>query len=282
MRIVTHGTPASFLARAGGFLGGQREAEHHLILGVVAGLSAAAPESYLATVEDDERVVFAAMRTPPFPLAISVTDERRATALLARDRATGDPALPGVLGPPSEAGAFAAGYAELTGRRPTAGMRQSIHRLWRVVAPRRVEGRMRRALREDRGLVAEWLAAFEHDVRGTEPDHDGAAATAERWFTDTAGRALYFWEVGERPVSMTGASGATPRGIRIGAVYTPPQDRGRGYASNLVAAVSQAQLDAGRTFCFLYTDLANPTSNHIYRAVGYEPVSEAMEFVFAS
>jgi hypothetical protein len=81
---------------------------------------------------------------------------------------------------------------------------------------------------------------------------------------------------------MTGASGATPRGIRIGAVYTPPQDRGRGYASNLVAAVSQAQLDAGRTFCFLYTDLANPTSNHIYRAVGYEPVSEAMEFVFAS
>jgi hypothetical protein len=281
MRIVTHGTPASFLARAGGFLGGQREAEHHLILGVVAGLSPGAADAYLATVENDERVVAAAMRTPPFNLAISVAAERRSTALLAGDRATGDPALPGVLGPPSEAGAFAARYAELTGRRLAPGMRQAIHRLWRVVAPRRADGRMRRARRGDGALVVEWLAGFQRDVWGTEPDADTAAAMAERWFADPVGRALYLWEVADRPVSMTGASGATPRGIRIGAVYTPREDRGRGYASNLVAAVSQAQLDAGRTFCFLYTDLANPTSNRIYRAIGYEPVAEAMEFTFA-
>jgi predicted GNAT family acetyltransferase len=63
-------------------------------------------------------------------------------------------------------------------------------------------------------------------------------------------------------------------------VYTPPGLRGRGYASALVAAVSQAQLDAGRTFVFLFTDLANPTANHIYQAIGYERVRDIDAWLF--
>ena len=82
------------------------------------------------------------------------------------------------------------------------------------------------------------------------------------------------------PKSVTGVGGETPSGIRIGPVYTPPPDRGQGYASALVAAVSQAQLDAGRRFCFLYTDLANPTSNRIYQAIGYRPVTGALRIDF--
>ena len=62
--------------------------------------------------------------------------------------------------------------------------------------------------------------------------------------------------------------------MRIGPVYTPPEARNRGYASALVATISQAELDAGRRFCFLFTDLANPTANHIYQAIGYEPVRD--------
>jgi predicted GNAT family acetyltransferase len=41
-----------------------------------------------------------------------------------------------------------------------------------------------------------------------------------------------------------------------------------------VAAASQRQLDEGRTRCFLLTDLANPTANHIYEAIGYRPVRD--------
>ena len=54
-------------------------------------------------------------------------------------------------------------------------------------------------------------------------------------------------------------------------MYTPPDCRRRGYASSLVAAITQQQLDEGRRFCFLFTDFANPTSNKIYQAVGYAP-----------
>jgi predicted GNAT family acetyltransferase len=44
--------------------------------------------------------------------------------------------------------------------------------------------------------------------------------------------------------------------------------------------VSQAELDAGRRFCFLFTDLANPTSNHIYQAIGYEAVRDFNAYAF--
>ena len=87
-----------------------------------------------------------------------------------------------------------------------------------------------------------------------------------------AGRVAYLWEDAGEVVAFAGVGGQTPRGIRIGPVYTPPDRRGRGYASNLVAAVTQLQLDSGRRFCFLFTNLANPTSNHIYQAIGYAPV----------
>ena len=63
-------------------------------------------------------------------------------------------------------------------------------------------------------------------------------------------------------------------------MYTPREHRGHGFGSAATAAVSQRCLDAGRRFCFLYTDLANPTSNKIYTEVGYEPVCDAVEYVF--
>jgi len=75
-------------------------------------------------------------------------------------------------------------------------------------------------------------------------------------------------------VSQTQTARATPNGISVNAVYTPPHLRGRGYASNCVAAVSQSMLDRGRTLVFLFTDLANPTSNKIYQRVGYEHVCD--------
>ena len=87
---------------------------------------------------------------------------------------------------------------------------------------------------------------------------------------------LFFWKDPE-PVSMAGSAGPTPSGIRISAVYTPPGLRGRGYASAAVAALSQKMLDGGRRFCFLFTDLANPTSNSIYQKIGYQPVCDFEE-----
>ena len=79
---------------------------------------------------------------------------------------------------------------------------------------------------------------------------------------------------------MTGVGSATPNGVRIGPVFTPSEFRGRGYATALVATVTRDQLSRGHEFCFLHTDLANPTSNKIYQLLGYRPVEDRLMILF--
>jgi predicted GNAT family acetyltransferase len=71
--------------------------------------------------------------------------------------------------------------------------------------------------------------------------------------------------------------GWSPHGARVGGVYTPPHLRRRGYATTCVAALSQYLLDSGRRYCFLYTDLSNPTSNAIYMRIGYHAVADVVD-----
>ncbi len=137
---------------------------------------------------------------------------------------------------------------------------------------------MRPADRSDRALLLEWVEAFATEV--LHEDASGDAGRHERSVDarlagGDAGFAL--WEADGRPVSLVGFGGPTPNGIRIGPVYTPPEHRGHGYASALTAGVSAQQLAQGRRFCFLYTDLANPTSNAIYVRIGYERVCDSRE-----
>ena len=150
-------------------------------------------------------------------------------------------------------------------------MSERIYRLARVIAPIPVPGRIRIATKADRDLVASWLDAFNREALGDSEPSDIEAIT-DRWLA-RRGRTLHLWEDGE-VVSLAGVGSPTPNGVRVGPVYTPPEARNQGYASALVAAASQAELDAGQRFCFLFTSLANSTSNHIYQTIGYEPVRD--------
>ena len=267
-----------FESLAGAFLA-RREAEHNVMLGLLPAIRAGHwREPYFCVVPDGERVVAAALRTPPLNLLLSVVEERSALAALVEELAGSTPDLPGVVGPKKAADEFALLWETRTGRHARLKVAERIFSLTRVVPPRPVTGHLRRADPSDRDRVIEWLHAFVVEAMGPEEDVSGIGAFADRWLTES-GRWLYLWDDGG-PVSMCGASGQTANGIRIGAVYTPPALRGRGYASASVAAVSQAQLDRGLRFCFLYTDLANPTANKIYQAIGYEPVIDFAEWDF--
>ncbi|MDF5719317.1 MAG: GNAT family N-acetyltransferase [Rhizonema sp. PD37] len=90
---------------------------------------------------------------------------------------------------------------------------------------------------------------------------------------------LDLWQ-DKTPVSIVCGSVSTPNGSSIGRVYTPPEYRKKGYATSCVAALSQTLLDRGCRYCFLFTDLANPTSNHIYRIIGYQPVCDWHDYSF--
>jgi hypothetical protein len=88
---------------------------------------------------------------------------------------------------------------------------------------------------------------------------------------------MHLWLVEQTPVACAAAVGPSPNAIRIGPVYTPPENRRRGYASALVADLSQAQLDRGKAFTYLYADRDNETSNSIYQKIGYRVVAECDE-----
>jgi hypothetical protein len=279
MRVERAADVDGFLERAGPFLEA-REAEHNLIFGICSNVRADPTmfdgPPYLATALHGEKVVGAAIRTPPWRLVVSVVDHPGAIHRLVEDLA-GVP-LPGVVGPAEPAGAFADAWARSAGVAKRLVRHERGFRLREVIPPRPAPGSMIRAAPEHKPLLERWAEAFHEEALGNNPPQD-YGEMVERWIRGI-GRTAYLWVDEGRPVSLTGVGGLTPRGIRVGPVYTPPEERGRGYASNLVAAVSRLQLDAGREFVFLFTDLANPTSNKIYQAIGYEPVNDVDEWEF--
>ncbi|MFF3732043.1 GNAT family N-acetyltransferase [Streptomyces sp. NPDC002476] len=92
----------------------------------------------------------------------------------------------------------------------------------------------------------------------------------------TASGGLTLWEDGGVPVSMAGVSPRIAGMVRIAAVCTPPEHGRRGYASAVTARASRAARKAGAAEVLLFTDLANPTSNGVYRRIGYRPVSDRL------
>ena len=225
---------------------------------------------YFAVVTHGDEIVGVSLQTPPWDLALSEMDDPTAVDLVVEDR-TGD-LLPGVIGPAALAERFADAWAIRTGATVTVAVRERAFRLTQVRWPPRAPGRMRPARQADRGLLYDWLG-----------DHLPADLDeiADRWAAGI-NRTMQLWVDNGLPVSMAGVGSPTPHGIRIGPVYTPNDRRGRGYASNLVAAACAGALDAGRRFCFLFTDLANPTSNHIYQEIGFEPVTDVDRWTFTA
>jgi predicted GNAT family acetyltransferase len=284
MELTRFDDAAEFSRRAEPFLLAH-EAEHNLMLGICStllqqpGYYESAP--YLALVAAGEEVVAVAMRTSPYnPVLSLIPDAARATTaleLLTRNLLDAYGQLSGVLGPTAVSRAFAEQWQHVSGQPYHPGMRQRIYQLDEVTPVAGVPGCYRGATEADRDLLVHWLAAFGQEALGGR-----AAMEPERWVDQafaTPTRGVSLWEDGE-PVALAAYGNPTPHGIRIGPVYTPPERRRRGYASACVAALSQQLLDEGRRFCFLFTDLSNPTSNHIYQAIGYRPVGDVDEYQF--
>lgn len=273
MEVVQLSDPAEFLERTAPLLH-EDEARHNLILGI-AGTLCDHPERYdayeLWIVEDRGSVHAAALRTLPYRLVLAGDRVQPLAAALSD--------LPGVVGTASNAEAFAAAWSTRTGATVTRSVAQGIYALERVIPPSPAGGSSRPARESDRELLLEWIRGFSSEL-GEEADEPSLHRMIDIRVTGDPDYGFVIWEDDGRPASLTGFGSPTPTGIRIGPVYTPPTLRGRGYARALVAEVSQAHLDAGKRFCFLYTDLANPISNRIYVDVGYERVCDSLQLDF--
>jgi GNAT superfamily N-acetyltransferase len=262
--------PAEALGAAEGFLLGQ-PVHNNVVVGLLHDrVSTRAPGRYWWARRGDEVAGFAFQSPLHFRAAVSPSAPAVVEALV--DAMAADaPDLPGVSAEAATAAAFAGRWAERTGRPAVPVEGQRIYRLGRLRPPSGVPGSLRRAGPQDRGLLVGWVAGF--------LDETGAHPLGPEELTDRhLARGLWLWDVG-KPVSMAVASSPLAGVSRIGFVYTPPPHRGRGYAAACVAALS-GQVVAGGAACMLYTQLQNPTSNAVYRRIGYEPVSEVLVYRF--
>ena len=284
MRVRRFDDPSEFLEQAMPVLVAD-EARNNLILGLSSTLRDQ-PGYYRAfrlwTVERDGEPLAAALQTPPLNLVLAAPLAADALAPLAEALAADDDVeLPGVVAAIPEVDRFAELWEPLREVSRRKRRSQRLYRLERLTPVSGVDGRARRATADDADLIVTWVEAFVdealHDISAPAVE---SRRTVEGRLAGHRDRGFLLWEVGGEPVSLAGWSGTTPNGIRIGPVYTPPEHRRHGYGSAVTAAATAEQLAAGRRFCFLYTDLANPTSNKIYMDIGYEPVCDSIDYAF--
>lgn len=269
--------PAAFIARAGRWLL-QAEAENNLIIGIAHQLAAGTMLSgkpvYLAAIECDDEVVGCAFRTPPYKLGVTRMPAE-ALDTLVTDVAEVYSDLNAVMGEEEIARGFAERWARAFGLGIEPGLRHRIYQLDALSPPpHAAAGAPRLATMMEVPLVTQWIYEFSTES-GVHTDNAAALAAAR-----IKQNSMYLWITDGAPVSMAAWSGETQHGRRVGYVYTPAHQRKRGYATALVAHLSAQILADGCKFCFLYTDLANPTSNSIYQQIGYRPVCDVNDWKF--
>ena len=134
--------------------------------------------------------------------------------------------------------------------------------------------RCRRPREEDIGLLAAWRAAYRREVLG-EP---AGAANDEAARDDVralhAAGSHFVLETPEQgaPVSYSAFNARLPEVVQVGGVWTPPDQRGRGYARAVVAGSLLEARAEGVARAVLFT--SNPAAQRAYEALGFRRVGE--------
>ena len=282
VKIISHNHARELISFSGTYLE-RNESENNLPIGLAYRL-AEDPYYYtsalpvLLSILEQGRVVGVAVMTPPKKIILSRIDTDIQTAVVHLvDYLRGNNVrISGVVGPAVETQAFSDCWVE--GRIDVSA---KLNKRMRVFEARTVAnlplspGEMRFADIDDHSLMARWIVGLSEAI-GELVSLDSAKSRAEKLIKD---QELYVWDNGG-PVSIAGVSRPMRNGTTIGLVYTPPEHRGKGYATSCVLLLTKKLLSDGYSFCSLYTDLANPTSNSIYTKIGYVPIGDALELDF--
>ncbi len=256
------------------------EATSSLMLGLCSNLNRASepaknPSVFFRVVDDDVTVTAAVKTSTNLILTFS---EQKYLKELASYFKENHICPDGVVGPARESEIFSQIWKDLTSTEFSLGMSQKIYQIEKVNTPEGA-GNCRLACTNEIDLITQWLVEFSYESLPSRErlSFDERRPQVVKAISD---QNAFLWLVENTPVSMTFVGRPTQNGVSVSAVYTPKNFRKNGYASALVASVSQKMFDSGKKFCVLYTDASNPTSNKIYQNVGYKEVSDSKHFLF--
>lgn len=234
----------------------------------------------MATVSDAAGTQLIAIMTPPHNITLYATDNIiNPEAINCLIEGFKDREIPGVMTEKTLAEYFAKEYTLRRGTTFKVTMSQRIYELAEVNPNIQKVGTVRLLDEKDMPFFPYWAEAF-HAAENYGKTEMSIPQDAKPYLYRIATKKLYILEDSGIPVSMAGYTREMQTAIGVAFVYTPPYERRKGYATSIVAQISQFALDRGFTKCVLYTDLANPTSNSIYQKIGYVPVCDSLQLKF--
>ncbi|MEV0005486.1 GNAT family N-acetyltransferase [Micromonospora sp. NPDC050980] len=287
-----HAEPDAFLDAAGDHLAADpvvntvvASVAHRMAAHRAEGISLPEDDWWLVVRDDSGAVVGAGMRAAPFPPRppFLLPMPAEAAVALARTWHGRGEQVSAVNGALPAARDCADEVARLCGGRVEVAQHTRLHELDALVPPAPAPGALTAAGEDDVDLVAAWFGAFmaDADEQAGRPRGASAHETPDRdeLLRRIRGGRIWFWtDAAGRPVHLTAANPPAFGVARVGPVYTPPGQRGRGWAGNAVAEVSRRLRAEGARVC-LFTDQANPTSNRLYARLGFRPVVDMANLV---
>jgi GNAT superfamily N-acetyltransferase len=271
-KILFSEDPAFVLDRADAFLSSQ-PVLHNLILSILhARREHAEPGRYWIAIENDATVGVALQSPLTFPAVLTPMEMPVATAM-ADAIAEAGIALPGITADAATAATFAGQWSERSKAAATPFQGLRLYELVEIREAPPTEDTLRQAGAKDRSLMITWTRAFQEEIGESADDTELRVERA------LAAGELWLWDQNQESVSMALSRHPVHGVVRLSGVYTPPEKRKHGYAAACVHALSKQLHDSGCR-CALYTDLGNPTSNSIYRRIGYRAVAEVLRYRF--
>jgi predicted GNAT family acetyltransferase len=140
--------------------------------------------------------------------------------------------------------------------------------------------RWRRPERAEVPLLAEWRYAYSVEALNSRP----GAALRRRCEKEVELLPLD-WQFmlvdGDETVAYSAFNAALPEVVQIGGVWTPPEQRGRGYGRAVVAGSLLAARDGGVRRAVLFTGEHNIAAKRAYAALGFQRVGDWAIVLFA-
>ncbi|MFF2753781.1 GNAT family N-acetyltransferase [Psychrobacillus sp. NPDC058041] len=259
----------------------KNEDKFSLFLGVLQAIKDGKYENPLmVTIEENGELLALFQMTPPHPLNIIFVNEESMAAsidLCITELIKQSINIESIISVKEWAYKFAEKWKEKTGQGFSISMDQGLYRLDQVEDSLEMcPGSWRYATEEDALLIEKWYSLFEED---TGLPKTASVEIKKRVKTMLDAKEAFLWENEGQIVSMMKKARPTANGVTVSLVFTPKEQRKKGYARTLVAAGSRELLKEFQ-FCVLYTDMLNPTSNKIYQEIGYQKLIDSIHLEF--
>jgi len=233
----------------------------------------------LTSITDNDKIKLVSIRTPPHNQIVSYTDDLRTISVLIEELIKKNIDLPGILGFKEGAEKFVKLWCEKKGISAELVRNERIYKLERVAEETLGKNEFIKATREYEDIILQWAKEFMVEALPERTSEMIEQSTKRLKMAIRKGKIFLLFD-NNKPVSMAQKAGKTPNGNSVNFVYTPPELRRMGYATECVTKLSKYLLEEGNKFCFLFTDLIDPISNSIYQKVGYRSVIDVDEFQF--